>query len=1236
MQNYKKNFVARTLAWILAVVMVVTMVPINIFAEQKAVPTPDQRDAATKSASNWHEQIDAENDYWEVPKGWLARNLGGLTSTDYAMTEVNYLGTYTDQDGNDVIRLELDADTRSYTASWMDNVVMAFKFPKKLFEAIDWDKSYVYSGTGTEEHFNFNSVKKSDYQAGISFSQIRNGWLNKLYELPINLVLKQGVTIESLGKEDFLVQHRGLDINNKLIFANIPGAKKDYELNDIEYGQFTKSTIVPLSSNIKSTVIPANSNKESNFQRYGTSSYDSERKVIRTIHNYRKSDSLDSYLGNVGFTQSFDARLLDLMVEDEKGNVAYLDVLNEKGEKAYNTTPKVAITRDQINVKDGVATVYVVGSDFESNLEKSGMKVVRATSGNITTGIYSTLFKTATVNYVATTIEYNIDEDLISKLFPQNKYLKSYAFCSGFIHENKNGFMMSDQQINREIVIPKNSKLTLDFKDKIDNNGNQYVLQIGETFHLMNDRSAPHNATEFETIAERNAGSLINKNIKYDINMLAGRTLHAGDPIRLWIINDGGRRYVSEGWRLFINTGNKFTDVDIVNVMGKNFKKDYNPVYFQHSKSVDGVMVTKYKYVPQVEEIFDTDKEIKGTVRKDENNVSAYYIKNGSNYYTKVKSKNLDDGRPIILNNNGKEFKDGVFRYDPVFDYGITIENIKNGNKSIKLKKDMPIYLNTARVGQFPSDPVVEQIQSVVTFDLNEGKLLDEKSFEGYEDRTATARVGRSTQNYNVRDGYKTQRADNLSPVKRIAPVNKRFYDDINYEPNGFEGSDIKDMSYTGDWEELRKFPRNPELEHRQFYGWTTQKLTNDDVEGYDQLEELTNAKIEELLAAEKAIKTMEKTISEKSKHAEDLHKDAAKVGGSQKTTFENLAKKLDKEIAELKGKLTAKKEEAVTLKDAYKKENYIFTKNSPILDSMTVYAFYGPYKSVVVNPEQRYDEETDTQYIGFDMNEDEENSIDPLTEYNIVRKIGERQYEKVANLPLTTINGRKAFDITNLSSDVFGTDEYYIESIEPNKSKSYSIRPIRIDKTAPTESQDEGQKIKATPDLFNYMVKITGSAQDEAHKILKATVEVDGKVTELTSTSNDEDFSITLNDYTLKQMGNAVSYKITVYDAMGNKFEKNLEVAKAVERMQLSIQRPSAGSKQILLKSKTGASLKIRVIRNKKVINLDDAIAISDDYDVIPLTLDNSEFKLEKGDRIIVDVKCDGYKDERIMTRTK
>lgn len=1186
------------------------------------------------------------------------------------MTEINYLGTYTDEAGNDVIRLELDADTRSYTTSWMDNVVVALKFPKKLFEAIDWNKSYVYSGKGTEEHFNFNSVKKSDYQAGISFTQINNGWLNQFYELPINLILKDGTKVTDLGKEDFLVQHRALDTKNNMILTNVPGNQRDVNLNEIEYGQFTKSTIVPLNSNIDNTIIPANSNKVSNKQRYGSSEYDSDRKIIKVKHHYRKSDSLDSYLGNVGFTQSFDARLLDLLVEDARGNVAYLDVNTIDDEKAYGTTPKVAITRGQINVKDGVATIYVVGSSFQSNLEKSGLKVIRATSGGITTGIYSVLFKTGTVNYVNTTIEYNIDEDRIAKLFPANKYLKSYAFKSGFIHENKNGFLLSEQTLANDIVIPKGSKLTLEFNDRINSAGNQYVMQIGETYHVMNDAAAPHNAREFETITERNVGGLLssNRDMKYDINMVSGRTLHAGDPIKLWIINDNGQKYTSHGWRLFINTGNPLTDKNIIRVQGGNFKRDYNPTYFQHSKSVDGVMVTKYKYVPQVEEIFDTDSKIKGSVLKDKNVVTAYYkTRNGKFYSIPAESQDLDFARPITLDYNGKEVENGPRLFNPVFNY--ELEKLKHDTEELKLMKDMPIRVNTARKGQFPSDPTVEPVQSVISFDLNGGELADVKSFEGYNDEITT--VNKNVQ-YTTRKGYNTLRAsaanstkeDVKAPVKRIVPMNERYFDDDNYVANAFEGANIKNMSYVGDAEELRKFAEDPAKADLEFYGWTTTKLSDNDVAGYNKLKELTAKEVEKVVEARKAvinkeleitdnIETAAKLRSEATSlkaQAKELEREAANKNEPEKTIIlnqadlykkqadskESEAKVLDEKLRTLNIDLNTAKAAYNKAQDEFAENDFKFTKNSPVLESMTVYAFYGPFKSEVTNPKQTYDDEADKQYIEIEA---EDGSLPANANYKLVTKNEDGTYNEVVGLTITQkADGTPAFDITDIPSDKFDPNkEYYIETKEEGKQPSYSDNPINIDKVAPTFVKDQdGNELIVKPDELGYYVEVSTTAEDEAG-ILR--VYVNDEKEDGYHDAKAEKPSAGLDKTPSNLQGEEKEFTVTAVDKFGNKATVKYTQAKTLLPLPLGIDRPYKGDDAVYVQTKQGASLKITVYDRRG--NEKFTMTATQDTDGISeiklLNSNNEPYELaDKGGKVVIEASLDGWKSNIVTSRIR
>ena len=93
---------------------------------------------------------------------------------------------------------------------------------------------------------------------------------------------------------------------------------------------------------------------------------------------------------------------------------------------------------------------------------------------------------------------------------------------------------------------------------------------------------------------------------------------------------------------------------------------------------------------------------------------------------------------------------------------------------------------------------------------------------------------------------------------------------------------------------------------------------------------------------------------------------------------------------------------------------------------------------------------------------------------------------------------------------------------------------------------------------------------------------------------------------------------------------------------LRLEIGDPLADESQFFLKSKIGAELTIRIIRKNEetnkneAISLDKVTATSDDFEAINLKQDGAEFKLEAGDRIIVDAKLDRYKDARIMRVAK
>ena len=299
-------------------------------------------------------------------------------------------------------------------------------------------------------------------------------------------------------------------------------------------------------------------------------------------------------------------------------------------------------------------------------------------------------------------------------------------------------------------------------------------------------------------------------------------------------------------------------------------------------------------------------------------------------------------------------------------------------------------------------------------------------------------------------------------------------------------------------------------------------------------------------------------------------------------------------------------------------------------VDKVPLSIQYSQNPSIIANPIQKYDDRNDDQYIEGILPEGKTLPKDAKVE--LVVKNGDN-YEKV-EVPVTTDNGVIKVDVKN--DNIKHGETYYFAITEKGKTTSYSDKSIKIDKQAPVESTTQGEELKATPDLFKYMVKITGKAKDADHKILKATVEANEKTVDVTATTDDTNFMIELKDDTLKQLGQAVSYKVTIYDEMGNKLEKTLTVQAVDQDLRLEIGDLVPGESQIFLKSKANAELTIRIIRNKKPILLDKVAATSDDFEAINLKQNGAEFKLQKSDRIVIDSELAGYKDARIMRVAK
>ena len=332
--------------------------------------------------------------------------------------------------------------------------------------------------------------------------------------------------------------------------------------------------------------------------------------------------------------------------------------------------------------------------------------------------------------------------------------------------------------------------------------------------------------------------------------------------------------------------------------------------------------------------------------------------------------------------------------------------------------------------------------------------------------------------------------------------------------------------------------------------------------------------------------------------------------------------KKLEGTPEEVK-KAFDKLEEATTADQVNGEGNFKFTKESPVTKGITVYAAYGSIESAVYNPEQKYDEKNDKQYIEA-IPADENKKAGEGATYKLVKKTGEDTegnpvYEEL-NVPVTTDGGKKIFDITGENSPVKDGNKIFIKTEEKGKPASYSTTPVVVDKKGPEIKTEENSVVQ---DAYGYQAKIAANAEDAAG-ILRIYVDDDKDKGYIGS-----DKKVTkakLEAQLVKQRNKEKNYKITAVDKLGNKtiIEKVLQTKQ--EDVDLQVDDSYDGDDFLEILSEKGATIEIKV--NGKVVK---TVTATGNYDEI--ILDN---ELKSGQKIEVTAKLDGKSTKTITTTVR
>lgn len=1264
----KKNYLRKTLALVMAFLMIVTMLPVNVFAEPTNPGQGSNLPSNRVQKVNWDKLYDKTSNIWKLNQDYNltpTQQLVKVSSADPIDNfGLNYEGYFVNAEGRTVLRLVYH-ESSTAASTWWHNLL--FKFDKDLFSKIDFSKSFIEYFNGQKlQFYNVSGSNEKALKIRDLIWSDRAGWK---HNMPIDLVLNDGVKYSDL-KDNYLIQMRFATPALDKIYTFAPGK------SPMDYSSYTKATVVAVNSDINNAFMrgPKPQSALIAGQRSFMTEYDNEAQtinqkpntdktlaVLKTQYQWEhasmnKANTIDGK--PFGYMIAFDASLVPYLKADTAGNVGYttlqnVDKVENKGNAQYPYI-KTALKLNQINyTQDGKIAYFVLA---ESNFVKTGVNVV--TIGQMDGSIYQ-----GTDNF--TNIDFVVNKNMFINTFssyPDREQIR-FGVVAGWVETNPKGMTIFEKTFDHDVDIPAGGNINIDTSGAPE--GGQIMVQVGDGDSFIKRFQPYYNALRNVSNLNGFDGMDLIGNDIYSVPYRTGIKIKAGQKLRVYLPDTVQHNYPVSA-RVVSNSNEKSAtikyrpdkDIDLsifpVEGNGTTYKLVYTPAGESQTTTITIIRKSgswKHDDTKGLFKVFkpvlgnivldvskmDSDKGFSIKTTKADGTVLESYV---SEKYALDRSQDRYNG--LVITDNSDVLSSLVINksvlvpYQQVYtnDYAAGQDDFYKTVDAKPLSKAAFNTKTTQLVGyaSYDGGPVRMRFlpNTAKTYLGNVDATASERDNDGFITDPKTSKVTVGNKEYDKYE-YTVNIADMVDSSDNttiIPEADKTLKKDMRIIVNNSDGSSIP-----SDWYETRVrtrvlFDLNKDMDFNVDNGITdsivkvvpdNQKFLDEDNYTANGFSTTSGAYLKDMDGNDLTGNDLElRKWPEKPANITVDGIDKQFLGWSTKQVTEE-------EFANL-ATLTDVNQWATAATTGYK-----VTENSPFDSHQVLYAVYGQGYSAVFNPEQKYDEATDKQYIEAKLKDGETQPTDAT--YKLVKKNDDGTYTPVENLTSTEVNGKTVFDITDLTSDKFDPNaDYYIETTESGKTPSYSDKPIKIDKQAPVESTTQGEELKATPDLFKYMVKITGKAKDADHKILKATVEANGKTVAVNATKDDTNFTIELNDDTLKQLGEAKSYKVTIYDIMGNKLEKTLEVAKVDQELELRLDELRAGKSEIFLKSKTGAELTIRVIRNKKPITLDKVAATSDEAETITLKQGGAEFKLEKGDRIIIDAKLTGYKDARIL----
>ena len=474
--------------------------------------------------ANWEARI-RDKSRWKVED---SQNLVRVSGSDpVEMNDIDYDGMFIDANGRYVIRLVYKEKSQALSAVW-HRALINFGDLEKF---IDFDLSYVLGKDGKTQ-YKFEDVKNI-VGKGFDLRSATGDRTNNRKNLPINLVLNEGVELKTLGQDNYIVQMRLTDGKYEKVYAYAPKG------TSMDYSTYTKTTSVDLVDKLGTLFIKGgqqSDGKNATNQEFFMSEFianpeqysdKSNLGIIRTQYMGQTNPIVRDTVGGqpMAFTQVFDANLVKYLKADTKGNVAYVNVLTNNREVS-TYSKNFGIKSENINYSADEKLAYIVigTKDFK----KEGVKVV--TVPNLDQYVMLSGF------YI-TAIDYVIDKGKFEDTFAGRTQgidatrKLNYTMMSGWTNPNTDGWVIYEKDYANEYVVPEGESYLIDTTETPT--GGQIMIQVGGDQAILRKPQGYYNGY----VTGDGANDYIEEYAKgvYKFTLREGATILPGKKLRVYM-----------------------------------------------------------------------------------------------------------------------------------------------------------------------------------------------------------------------------------------------------------------------------------------------------------------------------------------------------------------------------------------------------------------------------------------------------------------------------------------------------------------------------------------------------------------------------------------------------------------------------------------------------------------------------------------------------------------------------